>query len=127
MTISETQIEAQAAGDTDVELTNSISIDIGGTFTDCVTLRHGELRVLKLPSTPHNPAAAVLAGIARLYASDRLPGRSVELRHGTTVGTNTMLERTGARCASIACLFAALPQCEPVSMFPQFLARIGLS
>ena len=78
-----------------------VAVDTGGTFTDCVTLRHGELRVLKLPSTPHNPAEAVLAGIARLYASDRLPGRSVELRHGTTVGTNTMLERTGARVAFV--------------------------
>ncbi len=78
-----------------------IAIDTGGTFTDCVTLRDGELRVLKLPSTPHNPAAAVLAGLERLCASDGGSGRTVELRHGTTVGTNTMLERTGARVAFV--------------------------
>ena len=78
-----------------------VAIDTGGTFTDCVTLWEGELRVLKLPSTPGNPAQAVLAGLERLGASRADSGRVVELRHGTTVGTNTMLERTGARVAFV--------------------------
>jgi N-methylhydantoinase A len=73
-----------------------IAIDTGGTFTDCVTLEDGQLRVLKLRSTPANPSAAVLEGVASLGA-----GRKVEVRHGTTVGTNAMLERKGARVAFV--------------------------
>jgi N-methylhydantoinase A len=61
-----------------------------------VTLEDGQLRVLKLRSTPANPSAAVLEGVASLGA-----GRKVEVRHGTTVGTNAMLERKGARVAFV--------------------------
>jgi N-methylhydantoinase A len=63
-----------------------VAIDTGGTFTDCVTLRDGRLVVLKIFSTPHDPGAAVLEGLARIGA-----GPGVIVRHGTTVGTNTML------------------------------------
>jgi len=73
-----------------------VAIDTGGTFTDCVTLRDGKLVVLKVMSTPHDPGAAVLYALQQIGAS---PG--VVVRHGTTVGTNTMLERTGARVAFI--------------------------
>ena len=71
-----------------------VAIDTGGTFTDCVFLRHGEIEVLKVASTPADPSLAVLEAVARIGAGDGL-----ELRHGTTVGTNTMLERKGARVA----------------------------
>ena len=73
-----------------------VAIDTGGTFTDCVTLRHGKLVALKVLSTPHDPGAAVLQGLQRIGAC-----AGVVVRHGTTVGTNTMLERTGARVAFI--------------------------
>jgi N-methylhydantoinase A len=69
-----------------------IAIDTGGTFTDCVCLADGELRVKKIFSTPADPSRAVLEGVRQLGGAD-----NVEVRHGTTVGTNTMLERTGAR------------------------------
>jgi len=73
-----------------------VAIDTGGTFTDCVYLAEGELRVLKLFSTPADPAVAVLAGLGQIGA-----GQALDVRHGTTVGTNTMLERTGARVAFV--------------------------
>ena len=73
-----------------------VAIDTGGTFTDCVTLEEGALRVLKVFSTPANPSLAVLDGLQRMGA-----GQSLNVRHGTTVGTNTMLERTGARVAFV--------------------------
>jgi N-methylhydantoinase A len=73
-----------------------IAIDTGGTFTDCVCLQDGELRVVKIFSTPADPSEAVLAGVRQLGGDGDL-----ELRHGTTVGTNTMLERTGARAAFV--------------------------
>ena len=73
-----------------------VAIDTGGTFTDCVLLADGELRVLKLFSTPADPSLAVLDGLKRMGA-----GEALNVRHGTTVGTNTMLERTGARVAFV--------------------------
>jgi N-methylhydantoinase A len=78
-----------------------VAIDTGGTFTDCVTLVDGELKVAKLFSTPGDPSQAVLDGIRRMTVDGANAGHSIEVRHGTTVGTNTMLERTGARVAFV--------------------------
>jgi len=73
-----------------------VAIDTGGTFTDCVFLADGQLLVLKLLSTPHDPSQAVLNGLKQIGGSS-----PIDVRHGTTVGTNTMLERTGARVAFV--------------------------
>ncbi len=73
-----------------------IAIDTGGTFTDCVCLADGNLCVKKIFSTPADPSRAVLEGVRQLGGAS-----NVEVRHGTTVGTNTMLERTGARVAFV--------------------------
>jgi N-methylhydantoinase A len=73
-----------------------VAIDTGGTFTDCVYLSNGQLHVLKVFSTPADPSLAVLDGLAHIGA-----GQELNVRHGTTVGTNTMLERTGARVAFV--------------------------
>src|SRR3954447_6112324 len=73
-----------------------IAIDTGGTFTDCVYSENGEFRVFKLPSTPKDPSAAVLAAAQHIAGKHR-----AEVRHGTTVGTNTLLERKGARVAFV--------------------------
>ena len=73
-----------------------IAIDTGGTFTDCVYLKDGAPAVLKLPSTPDDPARSVLEAI-RLIASQQ----TIEVRHGTTIGTNALLERKGARVAFV--------------------------
>ncbi|MGO9324409.1 MAG: hydantoinase/oxoprolinase family protein [Terracidiphilus sp.] len=73
-----------------------IAIDTGGTFTDCVCLVDGKLRVKKIFSTPAHPSRAVLDGVQALGGAD-----NAEVRHGTTVGTNTMLERSGARVAFV--------------------------
>lgn len=73
-----------------------MAIDTGGTFTDCVYFAEGRLGVLKLPSTPANPAQAVLEAVAQIAC-----GEPAEIRHGTTVGTNALLERKGARVAFV--------------------------
>jgi N-methylhydantoinase A len=73
-----------------------IAIDTGGTFTDCVYMQDGKLVVLKVFSTPGDPGEAVLNGLRQIAA-----GGEVIVRHGTTVGTNTMLERKGARVAFV--------------------------
>ena len=73
-----------------------IGIDIGGTFTDFVVDDGGDLRTFKMLSTPDDPARAVLEGIARLGCLD--PPQVV---HGSTVATNALLERKGARTAFV--------------------------
>ncbi len=72
------------------------AIDTGGTFSDCVYLDGRELRVLKVFSTPADPAQAILSALRQIA-----PDKHIELRHGTTLGTNAMLERRGARVAFV--------------------------
>lgn len=74
-----------------------ISIDSGGTFTDCVYLKDGAVEVVKLFSTPEDPGKAVLEAVMQVAPPEAVP----EVRHGTTVGTNAMLERKGARVAFV--------------------------
>src|SRR6476646_4512621 len=86
-----------------------IAIDTGGTFTDCVYVTDGALAVLKLLSTPDEPARSVLEAIqhitarvgAALQARPTHPHDGLEVRHGTTIGTNALLERKGARVAFV--------------------------
>jgi N-methylhydantoinase A len=73
-----------------------IAIDTGGTFTDCVYLQDGTLRVLKVLSTPEDPGNAVVEAVQTLAA-----GKVSWVSHGTTVGTNVLLERKGARVAFV--------------------------
>lgn len=74
-----------------------IGIDTGGTFTDFVWLERGRLRVDKRPSTPDDPARAVLEGVRALLAGR--PASACDLTYGSTVATNAVLERRGARVA----------------------------
>ena len=78
-----------------------IAIDTGGTFTDCVFLRGAELQILKVFSTPANPARAIAEAIAAVRSRVNRPREGIELLHGTTVGTNALLERRGARIALV--------------------------
>ena len=71
-----------------------IAIDTGGTFTDIVYLEGSRLVVLKVFSTPADPGKAVIDGLRKISLGD-----NVVVRHGTTVATNAMLERKGARVA----------------------------
>jgi N-methylhydantoinase A len=74
-------------------LSTVVAVDTGGTFTDLVAYRRGRLVALKVPSTPDDPARAVLDGLARVVP----PGEPFVLAHGSTVATNALLERRGAR------------------------------
>jgi N-methylhydantoinase A len=71
---------------------DAVGVDTGGTFTDVVAWRGGKRVAFKVPSTPRDPAAAVLGALARAGA-----GRGTRVRHGSTVATNALLERKGAR------------------------------
>ncbi len=73
-----------------------VGVDVGGTFTDVVTVADGEISVRKVPSTPDQPAEGVFDGLAPVI--DR---RIDFLGHGTTVATNAVLERDWAETALI--------------------------
>jgi N-methylhydantoinase A len=75
-----------------------IAVDTGGTFTDCVWIdpASGQLRMLKVFSTPADPSRAIVEALRKISPSGELV-----LLHGTTVGTNTLLERKGALTALV--------------------------
>jgi N-methylhydantoinase A len=75
-------------------------VDTGGTFTDCVVLEQGEVKILKVFSTPEDASRGILEGVRRLAESFQ-PAGPFEIIHGTTVGTNSLLERRGARVALV--------------------------
>lgn len=80
-----------------------IGIDVGGTFTDAVVLDAGGGSVLmafKLPSTQSNPGDAVVTALQRI--ADEIGVRGALVCHGTTVGTNTLIQHKGARVALLA-------------------------
>ncbi|MGH7503600.1 MAG: hydantoinase/oxoprolinase family protein [Longimicrobiales bacterium] len=82
-----------------------VAVDTGGTFTDVVLWDGERVRVLKLPSTPDHPDRAVLEGVRCILAAraDSTAGAapSFALVHGSTVATNALLERRGARVALV--------------------------
>ncbi len=72
-----------------------IGVDTGGTFTDFIYHVNGEWKILKVLSTPDNPAKAVLEGL------EKIGGKERRIVHGSTVATNALLERKGAKTALI--------------------------
>jgi N-methylhydantoinase A/oxoprolinase/acetone carboxylase beta subunit len=74
-----------------------LGIDTGGTFTDLLRLDERGIKVHKVRSTPDDPSQAIFSGIAELITQDE----SAEIIHGSTVATNALLERKGARVALI--------------------------
>jgi N-methylhydantoinase A len=93
-----------------------IGVDTGGTFTDCVVFAGGQVKVLKVFSTPEDASNAIVEGVLQLAGAvtsgsefetgRRAPATKsqtspLDIIHGTTVGTNSLLERRGARVALV--------------------------
>ncbi len=77
-----------------------LGVDVGGTFTDFFgNTDDGSTVIYKRPSTPGDPARAILEGLDEIAAAHGF--RPAELVHGSTVATNAIIERTGARTALI--------------------------
>ena len=70
-----------------------IGVDTGGTFTDLVLLKDGALTIFKLPSTPDQPSVAVVEGLSKIVGD----AEGFLIQHGSTVATNALIERKGAR------------------------------
>ena len=82
-----------------------LGVDIGGTFTDAVMMDEssGELRLVKMSSTPHDPSVGFMNVIERILRDSKISSAQVTYNvHGTTVATNTIIEGKGARTALIA-------------------------
>jgi N-methylhydantoinase A len=80
-----------------------VGVDTGGTFTDLVAFNteSGEIKLAKVPSYPPDPSQAVLAGVRELEGKGIAPTDIGFFAHGTTVGTNAVLEYDGARTGLI--------------------------
>ena len=79
---------------------SSVGVDVGGTFTDLVAREgSGRLRACKVPTTPANLARGVLNGLAAVRSA---AGAPASVAHGTTVVTNAIVERRGARVGLVA-------------------------
>src|SRR5262249_26487741 len=76
-----------------------VTVDTGGTFSDFVYLNEetGEVTISKVPSTPDDPSRAILQGIEALISQGVQPADISYFCHGTTVGTNALLEGKGVR------------------------------
>ena len=75
-----------------------VGIEVGGTFTDLVAVDGARVEIAKVPSTPHSPD---LGAYAALQAAGIPASAVTDLVHGSTVATNAILERKGARIALV--------------------------
>ena len=79
-----------------------LGVDIGGTFTDVVLERHGEMVSTKILTTYAAPEDAIIEGMQRVCEKAGIaPQRIGQIIHGTTLATNALIERRGAKTALI--------------------------
>lgn len=78
-----------------------VGVDTGGTFTDFVFESLSGPQIFKVPSTPDDPSLAITIGLQRIAKNIGTTVNRLEVIHGTTVGTNALLQRRGARAALI--------------------------
>lgn len=76
----------------------TVGVDVGGTFTDLFWSEGERSGILKVPSTPGDPSRGLIDAISR---SGIAPASIGDLLHGTTIATNAIIERAGARCALV--------------------------
>ena len=97
-----------------------VATDTGGTFTDFVVFdeHNNDYSIMKVPSTPDDPSRAVVTGLETLRTRGIRPERIRVFMHGTTVGTNALLEERGARTglavtAGFRGIYEAMEQSRP--------------
>jgi N-methylhydantoinase A len=97
-----------------------VTVDTGGTFSDFVYLDEatGGVGIAKLPSTPDDPSRAILAGVEVLLEKGAKPEDIAYFCHGTTVGTNALLEGKGVRTGLLVTkgfrgIYEVAEQCRP--------------
>ena len=81
-----------------------VGIDVGGTFTDiAINFGDGEnVKFYKLPSSPKSPENAIVLGLSEIFKSyNILPEKIIRMSHGTTVGTNALIEKKSGKVAIV--------------------------
>ena len=81
-----------------------VGVDVGGTFTDiAINFGDGEnVKFYKLPSSPKSPENAIVLGLTEIFKSyNILPKKIVRMSHGTTVGTNALIEKKSGKVALV--------------------------
>ena len=81
-----------------------VGIDVGGTFTDiAINFGDGEnVKFYKLPSSPKSPENAIVSGLSEIFKSyNILPEKIIRMSHGTTVGTNALIEKKSGKVAIV--------------------------
>ena len=81
-----------------------VGVDVGGTFTDiAINFGDGEnVKFYKLPSSPKSPENAFVLGLTEIFKSyNILPEKIVRMSHGTTVGTNALIEKKSGKVALV--------------------------
>ncbi|MFN2494218.1 MAG: hydantoinase/oxoprolinase N-terminal domain-containing protein, partial [Pyrinomonadaceae bacterium] len=78
-----------------------VGVDTGGTFTDFVFESNGQIEIFKFASTPDDPSVAISNGLQEVAKRTGVSLNNLDVVHGTTVGTNALLQRRGARTALI--------------------------
>src|SRR4051794_31332594 len=79
-----------------------VGVDVGGTFTDVALVCDGRLATAKVPTTVDDQSSGVLDGVrSALELAGIVPADVVHMGHGTTVATNALLERRGAKTAFV--------------------------
>jgi N-methylhydantoinase A len=101
-------------------MTYRVTVDTGGTFSDFVYFDEAsqQISIAKTPSTPDDPSHAILAGIELLLGRGIAAADIAYFCHGTTVGTNALLEGKGARTALLVTkgfrgIYEIAEQCRP--------------
>jgi N-methylhydantoinase A len=104
LTWQSSEREAAFPGRQDAGRRYHLGIDIGGTFTDLSLLdrQTGQVTSLKTPTLPDDPARGVANGLALLTERGVSPAEIDYFVHGTTIGVNTIIQRSGARIALFA-------------------------
>ena len=97
----EAESERSERPDSFREPLKNIGVDTGGTFTDIVMHIDGDLFTHKVLSTPQNPALAVIQGVSEILRMHDTDTERLDIVHGSTVATNALLERRGARIALV--------------------------
>ncbi len=86
-------------------MNNGLAIDIGGTFTDVVLELEGEIHSTKVLTSREDPSDAVMEGIEQIFSETGATPSDVEIiLHGTTLATNALIERRGAKTALLTTL-----------------------
>lgn len=103
----------------------TVAVDTGGTFTDMVVMDQetGEIEILKVPSTPSDPSQSIVQGVLEMFPNKGDLDNIGTLSHGTTVGTNILVQNRGAKVGLL--ITEGFTGINDIWHLPRFGAELG--